>query len=59
MKEDTSREWYTHKMVRKAYVHIKCALPDMFHFIYNQRIPKTTNALESFFWHLKENIRNN
>lgn len=43
-------------MVRKAYVHIKRALPDMFHFIYNQRIPKTTNALESFFGHLKENI---
>ena len=55
-KEDTHREWYTHKMVRRAYVHISKALPDMFHFLDNPRIPKTTNALESFFGHLKENI---
>ena len=55
-KEDSHREWYTHKMVRRAYVHIKKALPDMFHFLDNPRIPKTTNALESFFGHLKENI---
>ena len=56
VKEDTSREWYTHKMIRKAYIHLKRALPDMFQFINNPRIPKTTNALESFFGHLKENI---
>lgn len=55
-KEDSHREWYTHKMVRRAYVHIKKALPDMFHYLDNPRIPKTTNALESFFGHLKENI---
>lgn len=55
-KEESHRKWYTHKMVRKAYVHIKKALPDMFHFLDNPRIPKTTNALESFFGHLKENI---
>ncbi len=55
-KADTHREWYTHKMVRKAYIHIKKAMPDMFHFLDNPNIPKTTNALESFFGHLKENI---
>lgn len=55
-KEESHREWYTHKMVRRAYVHIKKALPDMFRFLENSRIPKTTNALESFFGHLKENI---
>ena len=55
-KEESHREWYTHKMVRRAYVHIKKALPDMFHYLDNPRIPKTTNALESFFGHLKENI---
>ncbi len=43
-------------MVRRAYVHIKKALPDMVHYLDNPRIPKTTNALESFFGHLKENI---
>lgn len=55
-KEESHAEWYTHKMVRKAYTHIKKALPDMFHFLENPSIPKTTNALESFFGHLKENI---
>ena len=55
-KEESHNEWYTHKMVRKAYVHIKKALPDMFHFLDNPRIPKTTNALESYFGHLKENV---
>ena len=54
--EVSHNEWFTHKMVRKAYVHIRRALPDMFHFLDNPRIPKTTNALESYFGHLKENI---
>ena len=54
--ESSHTEWFTHKMVRKAYVHIRRALPDMFRFLDNPRIPKTTNALESYFEHLKENI---
>ena len=28
-KEESHREWYTHKMVRRAYIHIRKALPDM------------------------------
>ena len=56
IKEESHREWYTHKMVRRAYIHIKKALPDMFYYLDNPRIPKTTNALESFFGHLKENV---
>jgi hypothetical protein len=53
---ETKRNWFTHKSVRKAFIHIKRALPDMFHYLDNRRIPKTTNALESFFGHLKQNI---
>ena len=53
---DTKRNWYTHKNVRKSFIHIKRALPDMFHYLDNPKIPKTTNALESFFGHLKQNI---
>ncbi|HCC51155.1 MAG TPA: transposase [Porphyromonadaceae bacterium] len=52
----TKRYWYTHKSVRKAFIHIRRALPDMFHYLDNPKIPKTTNALESFFGHLKQNI---
>ena len=55
-KPDTKRYWFTHKSVRKAFIHIKRALPDMFHYLDNPRIPKTTNGLESFFGHLKQNI---
>lgn len=54
--EPTGRYWYTHKSVRKSFIHIKRALPDMFHYIDNPNIPKSTNGLESFFGHLKQNI---
>jgi len=52
----SKRYWYTHKSVRKPFIHIKRALPDMFHYLDNKDIPKTTNGLESFFGHLKQNI---
>lgn len=55
-KEETGRYWFTHKSVRKAFIHLKRALPNMFHYLENPRIEKTTNGLESFFGHLKQNI---
>lgn len=55
-KEDTNRYWFTHKMVRRSFVHIRRALPDMFHYLDNPNIPSNTNSLESFFGHLKQNI---
>lgn len=54
--QDTGRYWYTHKSVRRAFIHIKRALLDMFYYLDNVDIPKSTNALESFFGHLKQNI---
>ena len=38
------------------FYRLKRALPNMFHYLDNPRIPKTTNALESFFGHLKQNV---
>ena len=55
--DDPRRGWFTHKMVRKSFVHIRRALPDLFHYLDNPDIPKSTNALESFFGHLKTNLR--
>jgi hypothetical protein len=52
----TGRYWYTHRMVRRAFNVIKKALPYMFHYLDNERIPKSTNGLESFFGHLKSHI---
>jgi hypothetical protein len=50
------RTWYTHKMVRRVRHLLISAFPDMFHFIENPKISKSTNALESFFGHLKDNL---
>jgi hypothetical protein len=52
----TNRIWYTHKMIRRVRHLLIHAFPDMFHFIDNYKIHKSTNALESFFGHLKDNI---
>jgi transposase-like protein len=55
-KAESDSYWFTHKMVRRAFVHIRRALPDMFHYLDNPDIPKSTNSLEAFFGHLKQNI---
>lgn len=55
--KETGRYWYTHKMVRRSFVVISKALPNMFHYLQNPMIPKSTNGLESFFGHLKDNLR--
>ena len=52
----TNRAWYTHKMVRRVRYLLIRAFPDMFHYIDNPKIHKSTNALESFFGHLKDNL---
>lgn len=52
----TNRTWYTHKMVRRVRHLLIRAFPDMFHYIDNDKIHKSTNALESFFGHLKDNL---
>lgn len=50
------RERYKHTMIRRARYLILRALPNMFHFIDDPLIPRSTNALESFFGHLKDNL---
>jgi len=54
--QKTKRYWFTHKSVRCSFIHIKRVLPNMFHYLDNNNIPKSTNGLESFFGHLKQNI---
>ena len=51
------QEYYVHNDLRKAYIHLKRALPNLFTFIDHPGVPKTTNALEAFFGHLKDLIR--
>lgn len=52
----TGRYWYTHKLLRRSYYTIKRALPNMFHYLNNPQIPRTTNSLEGFFSHLKNHL---
>ena len=54
---ETDRYWYTHKLLRRSYFTIKRALPNMFHYLDNPNIPKTTNGIEGYFSHLKKPFR--
>jgi len=54
--ENTGRYWYKHKLLRRSYFTIKRALPNMFHFLNNHRIPSTTNGIEGYFGHLKNHL---
>lgn len=53
---ETGRYWYTHKLLRRSYFTIKRALPNMFHYLENPNIPKTTNGIEGYFSHLKNHL---
>jgi transposase-like protein len=52
----TGRKWHKHKLIYRCYSVIRRALPNMFNYLDNKDIPKTTNGLESFFGHLKDNL---
>ena len=52
----TERWWYRHKDLRRAAVMIKQAITNMFHFLDDSNIPKSTNGIESFFGHLKDTL---
>jgi hypothetical protein len=54
--EPTGRGWYKHRSLRRSAVMVKKALADMFHFIGDSDIAKTTNGLDSYFGHLKVNL---
>ena len=51
------QEYYVHNDLRKAYIHLKRAIPNLFTYIDHPGLPKTTNALEAFFGHIKDQIR--
>ena len=53
---ETGRYWYTHKLLRRSYHTIKRALPNMFHYLSNAKIPSTTNGIEGYFSHLKNHL---
>ena len=54
--QETGRYWHTHKLLRRSYLTIKRAMPYMFHYLGNPKIPHTTNGIEGFFSHLKNHL---
>ena len=53
----SGRKWYTHKLLRKTRSLIKNALPNMFHYLDNSNIQKSSNGLESQFSYLKNTLK--
>lgn len=51
-----SNGWVMSDLKRARSMLLK-ALPDMFHFLADSKIPNTTNCAESFFSKLKENLK--
>jgi len=53
---ETGRYWYTHKLLRRSCSTIKRALPNLFHYLSNPKIPNTSNGIEGLFSHLKNHL---
>lgn len=52
--KDRRHWWYTHKQLRQARSLIRGALPDLFHYLKDSNIPKTSNDLEGRFSSFKQ-----
>jgi len=55
-KDQTGRYWYKHTLIICSFITIKSALPNVFWYLENEKIPKTTNGIESYFGHLKNHL---
>ncbi len=53
----TRKWWYTHKSLRRVRALILNALPNLFHYLEDNTIPKNTNGLEGRFGMLKQHYR--
>lgn len=49
--------WYTHKQLRRVRSTIQSAIPNLFHYLDDPTIPKTSNELEGRFSSLKDHYR--
>lgn len=53
----TGRKWYARKLLRRTRSLIKNGLPNLFHYLDDAKIPKSTNGLETRFSYLKNNLK--
>lgn len=54
--QKTERWWYKHRDLKRATTLIEKAIPNLFHYLNDPQIPRSTNGLESFFGHLKDTL---
>lgn len=52
----TGRWWYRHRNLKRATTLLSKAIPNLFHYLDDPAIPRSTNGLESFFGHLKDTL---
>lgn len=52
----TGKYWFKHKLLWRSFSVLRSSIPHLFSYLENPRIPKSTNGLESFFGHLKNNL---
>lgn len=55
--EVSGRWWFTHKMLHRSVSHIKRAILALFSYTRYPNVSKSSNSIESFFGHLKDNLR--
>lgn len=53
----TKHWWYTHRSLRKVRALVIHTIPDLFHYLDDPLIPKTSNGLEGRFGSLKNHYR--
>ena len=54
---NSSRTYYVRDDLRKAYVHLRRSIPNLFMYIEHPGLPRSTNSLEAFFGHIKDQLR--
>lgn len=52
----SGRYWYKHKMIRRVRTLLQRAWLNLFCYLENDAIPRTTNAIEGYFSHLKNHL---
>ena len=53
----TLKRYFYEQLPHCPVWHIQRAIPDMFNFTRYERVPKSSNSIEAFFGHLKDNLR--
>lgn len=57
LKSNSKHWWYTHRSLRKTRTLILKALPNVFWYLHNPKIPKDTNELEGRFATLRQHYK--